>query len=56
MTESEENGVKGGLESLKNLKSIDDWDFHNVEQIRGQTPHDINEKCLKLCKDYLSGY
>ena len=43
------------LKSFKDIKSIDDLDFDKIELIRGQTPTDIKEKCLKLCKDYLSG-
>ena len=42
-------------ESMKNLKSIDELDLNNVELIKGETPEDINDKCLKLCQDYLAG-
>ncbi|XP_054157232.1 choline/ethanolamine kinase-like [Oppia nitens] len=35
--------------------SINDLDLDSVTLIRGKTPQDINQWCLQLCKDYLSG-
>jgi choline/ethanolamine kinase len=32
-----------------------DIDFEKVEILRGETPEDIIQKCLVLCKDYLGG-
>ena len=55
MSEKLVNGVKGDFDNCKNLNSLDDFDFNNIELSRGQTPQDIKEKCLQLCKDYLSG-
>ena len=43
------------FKDIKDIKSIDDLDFDKIELIRGETPTDIKEKCLNLCKDYLSG-
>ena len=48
---SEENEKK----SFKDVNSIDEMDFTKLELIRGETPSDIKERCLQLCKDYLSG-
>ncbi len=36
---------------LKDIQSIDDLDFDKIELKRGETPPDIKEKCLQLCKD-----
>ena len=46
---------KLSLESLKDVKNMDEIDFEKLDLIRGKTPHDISEKCLKLCKEYLAG-
>jgi hypothetical protein len=40
---------------LKDIDNIDDFDFDKIDLLRGETPDDIKEKCLKLCQDYLSG-
>ena len=53
MSENNENQNK--LKSFKDVESFEDLDFSKVELVRGQTPADIKEKCLQLCKDYLSG-
>ena len=47
--------LESELKSLKNVKSIDDFSFDKIELIRGQTPENIKEKCLDLCKNYLAG-
>ena len=53
MTENNEN--KNQLKSIKDIKSVEDLDLDKLELIRGKTPPDIKEQCLKLCRDYLSG-
>lgn len=30
-------------------------DFKTIDILEGETPDDINQKCLNLCKDYLDG-
>ena len=40
--------------NLKDLKDIDDFAFDKVDLVRGQTPDNIKERCLKLCKDYIA--
>ena len=55
MSEKPKIDDKNKLKSFKDIKSIDELDFSQLELIRGETPPDINEKCLQLCKDYLSG-
>ena len=47
---------KKNMDSLKDAKSIDDIDFSKIQLQRGQTPKDIIEKCLGLCKDYLADH
>ena len=37
------------------VKSLDELDFDKMEMVRGHTPNNIEELCLQLCKDYLSG-
>ena len=48
-----ENGLKS-LEELKDVKSLAEIDFNDFNLIRGKTPEDIQQKCLKLCKEYLA--
>ena len=55
MTENQKIENKSKLKSFKDIKSIEELDLTQVELIRGETPSDINEKCLQLCKHYLSG-
>ena len=43
------------LKSFKDIKSLDELDFDKIELVSGETPTDIKDKCLQLCKDYLSG-
>jgi hypothetical protein len=38
-----------------NIKNLEDFDFDNIELLRGETPKDIKQKCFDLCKDYLGG-
>ncbi|CAG2100037.1 unnamed protein product [Medioppia subpectinata] len=40
--------------TLKDIKFMDDFDLSQIDLIRGETPIDITEKCLQLCKEYLS--
>ena len=40
---------------FKSGKAFEDIDFDKIEMVSGGTPKDIEEKCLNLCKDYLSG-
>ena len=41
--------------SVKDCKSIDDFSYDKLELIRGETPDNIAEQCLVLCKNYLGG-
>ncbi|CAG2100036.1 unnamed protein product [Medioppia subpectinata] len=41
--------------TLKELKSLDELDIDHVDFTRGDTPVDIADRCLQLCKQYLSG-
>ncbi|XP_054157312.1 choline/ethanolamine kinase-like [Oppia nitens] len=41
--------------NLKDFETYEEFDMRLIEQIRGETPADINDKCLQLCKDYLAG-
>ncbi|XP_054157318.1 choline/ethanolamine kinase-like [Oppia nitens] len=43
------------LKNIEEITSIDDLNSDNIELVRGETPIDINDQCLQLCKDYLSG-
>ncbi|CAG2100653.1 unnamed protein product [Medioppia subpectinata] len=58
-TKTEQNSVCNGNEvkpkkTLKDLKSIDEFDINQIDLIRGETPIDIADRCLQLCKEYLS--
>ena len=46
---------KNEFKKFSDINSIEDIDFAKMELIRGETPADIKEKCLRVCKDYLSG-
>ena len=46
---------KDSLTSMEDTTSIDKLDLNKLTLMRGQTPEDITEKCLKLCRDYLVG-
>ena len=46
---------QNSLKRIGDIQSIDDLDFNKLDLILGDTPEDINNKCLQLCKDYLSG-
>ena len=40
---------------VKDIQNIDDFSYDKVDAIKGETPVDIKEKCVKLCQDYLGG-
>ncbi|XP_054163658.1 choline/ethanolamine kinase-like [Oppia nitens] len=42
------------LKKFKDVKSLEEFDLENLELIRGETPEDVKQRCLQLCKDYLS--
>ena len=46
---------KTDLINLKDLNNIDDFSYDKVEMIRGETPENINGKCLELCQNYIGG-
>ncbi|CAG2115101.1 unnamed protein product, partial [Medioppia subpectinata] len=50
-----EKAAKKSLQTLKDCKRVEDVNFAELEIIRGQTPDDINDRCLQLCQQYLSG-
>jgi len=41
--------------TFKDLTTWKDYNLDDIELIRGETPPDIKERCLELCKQYLSG-
>ena len=47
------SGPKNGRKSLEDVKHIDDMSYDKLDALRGDTPLNIKEKCLKLCQDYL---
>ena len=54
--EIENNEVIDFEAKFRDMKSIDELDFSELHKMsKGKTPDDIQEKCLNLCKDYLSG-
>ncbi|XP_054165667.1 choline kinase alpha-like [Oppia nitens] len=42
------------LDSLRDCKTLDEIDFNKLKIIRDKTPDNINDRCLQLCKAYLS--
>ena len=38
---------------VKDVQNIDDFSYDKVDAIKGETPPDIKEKCVKLCQDYI---
>ncbi|CAG2174543.1 unnamed protein product [Oppiella nova] len=57
MDKTESKGSANGLKSLQTLrdcKTVAEVDFSRLEIIRGETPPDISDRCLQLCKDYLA--
>ncbi|XP_054156997.1 choline/ethanolamine kinase-like [Oppia nitens] len=46
---------KISLKNLVNVKDINEVDFDKLELLRGETPDDIRDQCLKLCQQYLAG-
>src|SRR4051812_4132126 len=40
---------------MMNVQSAADMNFDEMDIVRGETPPDIKERCLKMCQDYLSG-
>ncbi|XP_054157316.1 choline kinase A2-like [Oppia nitens] len=51
---SNSNAIKE-TKNIQNITKIEDLDFENINLFRGETPTDIKNQCLQLCKDYLSG-
>ncbi|XP_054157315.1 uncharacterized protein LOC128955668 [Oppia nitens] len=49
------NGSNKVVKNIENITSMDDLDLDNIDLVRGETPIDINDQCLQLCKNYLSG-
>ena len=47
--------LQNELKSLKDLKTIDDFQFDKLELTRGETPENVKERCIKLCQDYIGG-
>ncbi|XP_054157317.1 choline kinase A2-like [Oppia nitens] len=43
------------FKNTQNITKIEDFGLNNMDLYRGDTPTDINDQCLQLCKDYLSG-
>ncbi|XP_054157311.1 uncharacterized protein LOC128955663 [Oppia nitens] len=43
------------MKNSEDISSINELFVGNTELYRGETPIDINDQCLQLCKDYLSG-
>ena len=46
--------IKEVLNNMKDFSDFNDIDFDKIDLIRGETPVDIQERCLQLCKDYLA--
>ena len=40
--------------NIKDVERLEDLDLDKVDMLRGETPLDIKEQCLKLCQEYLS--
>ncbi|XP_054157321.1 choline/ethanolamine kinase-like [Oppia nitens] len=47
--------TKKVLKNIEDFTSIEEIDFDKMDLYKGETPVDINDQCLQLCKDYLSG-
>ena len=47
--------IGSDVKSFKEIQSIDDLDFDKIDLLKGETPADIKERCLKMCQDYLTG-
>ena len=43
------------LKDIKDIKSLEKFNFEEAELFCGDTPKDIEKMCLQYCKDYLSG-
>ena len=52
-----DNKANDELKSFKDVQSLsfEELDLSKIEIIRGNTPQDIQQKCLQLCQNYLSG-
>ena len=56
MSEQNENNEEPkNLQKLQDVEKLADLKLDQLELLRGDTPEDIELKCLKLCKHYLSG-
>ena len=49
------NEANNGFKSLQNVESFEDFDMSKMNLVKGETPKDIQQKCLQLCQNYLSG-
>ncbi|XP_054157314.1 choline/ethanolamine kinase-like [Oppia nitens] len=47
--------VSKETKNIEDISSIEELDMENMNLYRGETPIDIKNQCLKICKDYLSG-